>query len=80
MKRSLQVPLGFQSHNVTLVQADLLMAGYLPLKGTESPPAAGVTPGMAEAASIMRLSNGRDCSPVPVNVLSIMLGKCEVSE
>ena len=54
MKHSLQVPLGFQPHNVTLAQADLRMAGYT---GEQSVPllqrmidAASAIPGVAAAA------------------------------
>jgi predicted permease len=54
MRRSLQVPLGFQPHNVTLAQADLRMAGY---SGEQSVPllqrmidAASAIPGVTAAA------------------------------
>ena len=54
MKRSLQLPLGFQPHNVTLAQADLRMAGYT---GEQSVPllkrmidAASSIPGVSAAA------------------------------
>jgi predicted permease len=55
MRRSLQVPLGFQPHNVTLAQADLRMAGYT---GEQSVPllkrmidAASAIPGVTAAGA-----------------------------
>jgi predicted lysophospholipase L1 biosynthesis ABC-type transport system permease subunit len=54
MKRTLQVPLGFQPHNVTLAQTELRMAGYT---GEQSVPllkrmidAASTIPGVTAAA------------------------------
>jgi predicted permease len=61
MKRTLQVPLGFRSHNLTLAQTDLRMAGYT---GEQSVPllkrmidAASFIPGVTAAA-------GADSAPL----------------